>query len=190
MSFTFLGFLCFASLREYFSILPMYETLEFRLLSFKDRASILTGYLSIPVIIYLAYIQWYELFIIFIPVYVFLFIPILFILQNRTRGSLKSMGIIALGLMFFVHNLGHCLFMINTGPIVLMYCFTLTEVLDLLSFWIGKGFPAWSGRIENDGRLKRILEWRIAPVISPKKTWVAGLFSAVLITALWLVSCR
>jgi len=186
VSFLFLGFLCFSSLREYYSILPMNETLESRLLSFKDRASIFISYLSIPVIIYLAYIQWYELFIILIPVYVFLLIPILFILQNRTKGSLKSMGIISLGFMFFVHNLGHCLFMINIGAIVLMYCFTLTEIRDLLSFWIGKGIAALSDGMK-DGGLKKLLEQRIAPDISPKKTWAAGILSALLVSALSLV---
>jgi len=186
VSFVFLGFLCFASLREYYSILPMHETVESNLLSFKDRASIFISYLTIPVIIYLAYIQWYELFIILIPVYVFLLIPILFILQNRTKGSLKSLGIITLGFMFFVHNLGHCLFMINTGAIVLMYCFTLTEIRDLLSFWIGKGFAAWSGKM-NAGALKNLLERRIAPDISPKKTWAAGIASALLTATLSLI---
>lgn len=186
VSFLFLGFLCFASLREYYSILPMNETVESCLLSFKDRVSVFFSYLSIPVIIYLAYIEWYELFIILVPVYVFLLIPILFILQNRTKGSLKSMGIISLGFMFFAHNLGHCLFMINIGAIVLMYCFTLTEVRDLLSFWIGKGLAAWSGKM-NSGNFKRILEHRIAPDVSPKKTWAAGIVSALIISALSLV---
>ena len=86
-----------------------------RIVSFKDRFSIFLCYLSIPAIIYIAYIKWYLLFVIFIPVYVVLLLPILFVLQNRTQGSLKSLAILSLGLLFFVHNLGHCLFMINFG---------------------------------------------------------------------------
>ena len=145
VSFAFLGFLCLASLREYYSLLPMRESLDARTLAFHDRLSILIVYLSIPLIIYVAYIKWYAFFIILIPVYVFLLIPIIFVLQNRTEGSLKSMGIIFLGMMFFVHNLGHCLFMINFGVIVLVFCFTLTEVRDLLS---GSG----SARASRSGR--------------------------------------
>ena len=138
VSFIFLGFMCFAALREYFSLIPMSENVEAKALSFKDRPSILICYISVPFMIYLAYIEWYELFIIVIPVYVFLAVPIVFALQNRTKGILKSIGMLTLGLMFFVHNLGHCLFMINIGPLLIMYCFVLTEVRDLLAFWIGK----------------------------------------------------
>jgi len=186
VSFVFLGFLCFASLREYFSLMPMRETVSERTLSFRDRVSIAICYLSIPAIIAIAYVEWYELFIILIPVYVLLLVPIVFVLQDRTQGSLKSMAIIALGLLFFVHNLGHCLFMINLGAIVLMTCFTLTEVRDLLSFWVGKAFAALSSRLK-DGTLKHILEKRIAPAVSPKKTWCAGIVSAGLIAAAALV---
>jgi phosphatidate cytidylyltransferase len=185
VSFAFLGFLCFAALREYYSMLPMNERQGTQLLSFKDRGVIFASYLSIPTIIFLAYINWYDLFIILVPVYVFLLIPIIFILQGRTKGCLKSMGIISLGFMFFVHNFGHCLFMINIGPLVLLYCISLTEARDLLSFWVGKGF----GKIADntrDGVIKRMLEAKVAAEISPKKTWAAGLVSAGIISLLSL----
>lgn len=178
VSFIFLGFLCFSSLREYYSMLPMHENNEAKMLSFKDRLPVFFCYVSIPVIIYVAYIEWYNLFLILIPVYVFLLIPILLILQNRTKGAIRSLGVITLGFMFFVHNLGHCLFMINMGSLVLLFCFVLTEVRDLLSFWIGK----WQAKMAaglSEGRVKRMLELRIASEVSPKKTWAAGLTSAV-----------
>ena len=186
VSFSFLGFLCFASLREYFSLLPAEEVVSSRIVSFKDRLSIFLCYLSIPAIIYIAYIQWYLLFVIFIPVYVVLLLPILFVLQNRTQGSLKSLAILSLGLLFFVHNLGHCLFMINFGALLLMYCFTLTEARDLASYWIGKSFAKLAGRMR-DGFWRRLLEAKIAPAVSPRKTWSAGLCAAVLIAAMSLL---
>jgi phosphatidate cytidylyltransferase len=185
VSFTFLGFLCFASLREYFSMLPMQENSEGLQLSFQDRLPVFFCYLSIPLVIYLAYIEWYNLFIILVPVYLFLLIPILLIFQNRTKGTLKSLGIISLGCMFFLHNLGHCLFMINMSSMVLLFCFTLTEIRDLLSFWIGK----WQAKIADrtgSARLKQILEKRIAPEVSPKKTWSAGIMSALLMSLIAL----
>jgi phosphatidate cytidylyltransferase len=185
ISFVFLGFLCFASLREYFALLPAEEVVGSRIVSFKDRFAIFLCYLSIPAIICIAYIKWYMLFMIFIPVYVILMLPILFVLQNRTQGSLKSLAILALGLLFFVHNLGHCLFMINFGAMLLMYCFTLTEARDLASYWIGKSFAKMAGRMQ-DGFGRRLLEAKIAPDVSPKKTWSAGLCAAVLISAMSL----
>lgn len=186
VSFIFLGFLCFAALREYFSLMPMSEVIDSKTLSFKDRPSILVCYISIPLMIYLAYIEWYALFIIAIPVYVFLLVPILFVLQNRTEGSLKSIGIITLGLMFFAHNLGHCLFMINIGPLLIMYCFVLTEVRDLSSYWIGKYFASLASKLSK-GTIKRLLESRVAKDVSPNKTWATGLFSSIFVSLLSLV---
>ena len=159
---------CFAALREYFSLLPERETASSKIISFKDRISILICYLSIPAIIYIAYIEWYKLFIIFIPVYIILLLPIVFVLENRTDGSLKSLAALSLGLLFFVHNLGHCLFMITFGAIVLMFCFTLTEVRDLLSYWIGKSFAGISRKL-NDGFLRQLLEKTDCPGGQPKK---------------------
>ncbi|MEZ5357327.1 MAG: phosphatidate cytidylyltransferase [Candidatus Zixiibacteriota bacterium] len=185
VSFFFLGFLCFAALREYFSLIPMSEVYQSRTLSFKDRPSVLLCYLTVPLMIYLAYIEWYELFIIVVPVYIFLLIPIIFVLQNRTEGSIKSIGIITLGLLFFSYNLGHCLFMINISPMLIMFCFVLTEVRDLASYWIGKITASATARL-SAGMPKRILEYKIAPDVSPNKTWFAGLLSSCFVAALSL----
>jgi phosphatidate cytidylyltransferase len=186
VSFIFLGFLCFSSLREYFSMMPMCETHHAKTLSFHDRASVSLSFLAIPVTMWVAYIAWYELFIIIVPVYLILLIPIVFVIQDRAEGSIKSLGIIYLGLMLFVYNLGHCLFMINIGPMLLMFCFILTEVRDVLSFWTGKAFAGIATRI-GDGLTKSILELKIAKRVSPQKTWVAGLVAAFMVSALALV---
>ncbi len=186
VSFLFLGFLCFAAMREYFSLMPMAEGSDSKKLSYEDRPSILICYISIPLMILLAYIKWYEVFVITVPVYIFLSLPILFVLQNRTEGSLKSIGIITIGLMFFSYNLGYCLFMINMGSVLIMYCFVLTEVRDLTSYWVGKYFAVLSSRL-SDGIIKRVLEYRVAAAISPNKTWAAGLVAAVFVAFLSLV---
>ena len=186
ISFIFLGFLCFSSLREYFSMIPMCETHHAKTLSFHDRTSVFLSFLAIPVTMWVAYIAWYELFIIIVPVYLVLLVPIVFVIQDRAEGSIKSLGIIYLGLMLFVYNLGHCLFMINIGPMLLMFCFVLTEARDVLSFWTGKAFAGIATRI-GDGPAKSILELKIAKRVSPQKTWMAGLVAAFMVSALALV---
>ena len=186
VSFMFLGFLCFAALREYYSLMPMEETSESKVLSFKDRLCVLITYLSIPVVMYIAFIHWYELFIIIAPVYLFLLLPIVFVVQGRTEGTIKSMGILSIGFMFFVFNMGHCLFMINMGAMVLLYCFTLTEARDLLAFWIGKCIQSLTSKCPNT-TWARILNYRIAAKISPNKTWSAGVITAILISLLSLI---
>lgn len=183
VSFCFLGFLCFSALREYVSLMPMVERSTDRTLSFKDRYAIFFSYLSVPAMVIAAYIQWYELFIILIPVYLFLLMPIIFVVQDRTEGAIRSLGAMALGNMFFVFNLGHALFMINIGPMVLLLCFSLTEARDLLSFWIGKALSRVARAVP---RVAGLLEAKIAPSVSPNKTWVAGGVSAVATAALSL----
>ncbi len=186
VSFIFLGYLGFAGLREYYSLMDMEEKSGEKTLSFKDRTSILLTYLAIPLTVYVAYIKWYELFIIMVPVYLFLLIPILFVLQNRSEGTLKSLGAIWLGCMFFIFCLGHSLFMINLGAMILLFCFVLTEARDVFSFWAGKAFAKLSaGRKET--LFGRILDLRIAPDVSPSKSWFAGFVAALLTAALALV---
>ncbi len=185
VSFCFMGFLCFLALKEYFSLLPKKETGGSKNLSLKDRLPILLCYLVILVTVYLAYIQWYGLYIILAPVYAFLLIPIIFVLQNRTEGTIRSLGLISIGLMFFVFNLGHSLFMVNMGAMVLLYCFFLTEARDLLSFWIGKGLSLCYEKVPRNTIFK-ILNTKIAESVSPKKTWGAGILTALVVAILSL----
>jgi len=185
VSFAFLGFLCFAALREYYSLMPRSDSPESKALSFRDRISIAITYLAVPLVVVVAYVEWYELFIVLAPVYLFLLLPIVFVLQGRTEGAIKSLGILSLGYMFFVFNMGHCLFMINMGPFVLLYCFALTEARDLLAFWVGK-WMQWLAARRPETIWARVLECRIAAAISPNKSWAAGIVTAGLIALLSL----
>lgn len=179
LSFGFMSFLCFLALREYFSLLPASETGDAKNLHIKDRLPVLLCYLAILITAYLAYIGWFGLYIIIVPVYTFLLIPIIFVLQNRTEGTIRSLGLISVGLMFFVFNLGHSLFMVNMGSMVLLYCFALTEARDLLSYWVGKGLS----KLPKSG-FSRALNGKIAESVSPKKTWGAGLTVALIIAGM------
>ena len=94
-----LALVCFWALREYFSLL------DIRL---QDRVGILGAYLSIPFMIHFIQIDWYGMFIISIPVYSFLAIPLLVTLGGReTRGTVFSIGAIDFGLFLFVYCMGH-----------------------------------------------------------------------------------
>lgn len=179
VSFSFMGILCFLALKEYFSLLPASETGGAKNLSLKDHLPVLVCYLAILITACLAYMEWFGLYLIIVPVYTFLLIPIIFVLQNRTEGTIRSLGFISIGLMFFVFNLGHSLFIINMGAMVLLYCFVLTEARDLLSYWVGKGLS----KLPESG-FSRVLNIKIAESVSPKKTWGAGLIVALIVAGL------
>jgi phosphatidate cytidylyltransferase len=94
-----LALFSFQALREYFSLV------DIRL---QDRWGILGAYLSIPFMIYLIQIDWYGLFIISIPVYVFIIVPFLVALGGgEAKGTVFSIGAIDFGLFLFVYCMGH-----------------------------------------------------------------------------------
>jgi len=89
----------FVALREYFSLV------DIRL---QDRWGILGAYLAIPFMTYFIFINWYGMFIISIPVYAFLVIPLLVALGGgNSTGTVFSLGLIDLGLFLFVFCMGH-----------------------------------------------------------------------------------
>jgi phosphatidate cytidylyltransferase len=146
----------------------------------KNAATMWLCYTAIPLTAYLAYTKWYGLYIILVPVYLFLFIPIIFVVQDRTEGAIKTLGVVSLGSMFFVFNLGHSLFMINLGPMILLYCFAFTEARDLIAYWVGKSINTLCGMYPANP-LARIFDIKIAPTINPRKTWGAGIVTAIIV---------
>lgn len=98
----------FFALREYFSLV------DIRL---QDRGAVLAAYLCVPGVAYLTQIDWYGLFIISIPVYAFLVVPLLVALGGReTKGALLSVGIIDFGLFLFAYCLGHAGYLLRFSP--------------------------------------------------------------------------
>ncbi|MFC1731027.1 phosphatidate cytidylyltransferase [candidate division KSB1 bacterium] len=93
------GFLSFFILREFFSMI------DFRV---QDRFGIVAAYISIPFMMHFIHTDWYNMFIITIPVYSFLVIPFLVALGGKeTEGAITSIGIIVFGLFLFVYCIGH-----------------------------------------------------------------------------------
>jgi phosphatidate cytidylyltransferase len=184
--FCFLGFLCFFALREYFSLMAGYKPAAMPGEAASDNLLKFICYFAILVSGYLAYIKCYGLYIILMPVYAFLLIPIIFVLQNTTYGAIRSLGLISIGLMFFVFNLGHSFFMVNLGVSVLAYCFLLTEARDVLAYFTGKTLELLYEKNQQNYILK-VLNLKVAEKINARKTWGAGLIAAGLISGLSLL---
>lgn len=171
VSLCFLAFVSFLALKEFFSIIPTRRV---------DRRVLFWAYIAIPLQFYWAGIGWYGMFIIFIPVYMFLFIPFRLLLTRQTEGFLKAVGTIQWGLMITVFALSHMAYFLSlparagnamngamAGAGLLLFLVFLTQFNDVAQFVCGKLF----------GRYK------IVPTISPKKTW-AGFLGGVFFTTL------
>lgn len=189
VSVAFLGFVSFLALKEYFSLIPTRRA---------DRRVLFWAYLAIPVQFYWIGIEWYGMFIIFIPVYMFLFLPLTMLMTGQTDGFLRAAGSLHWGLMTMVFAIGHAAFLLalpNEGnPVaggagLLLFLIFLTQFNDVAQYFWGKLFgrhkvvPAVSPNKTVEGLLGGIatttcLAWLIAPHLTPLVTWqapVAGL---------------
>ncbi len=167
LSVTILGFVSFLAFKEYLSLIPTRRA---------DHRVLFWAYLAIPVQFYWVWIGWYGLFIIFIPVYMFLLLPMRMILIGETQGFLRAIGTLQWGLMITVFSLSHMAFMLVLPPEknpaggamgLLIYLVFLTEINDVAQYIWGKSF----------GKRK------VAPKVSPNKT-VAGFLGGVATTPL------
>lgn len=153
------GFAAFAALRE------------FTTYSHKDQADHLAlalgFYVVLPAQFFFVYMDWPGLFTVFIPVYVFLLLPVVSVLRGRTAGFLARVTKMQWGLMICVYALSHlpALMWLHVGGqeerMVLLIAFLVVVVqsADLVDFFLGRRF----------GRN------RIVPGLSPRTWEGAGL---------------
>ncbi|MCC4796479.1 phosphatidate cytidylyltransferase [Enterovibrio norvegicus] len=150
----FFGFLSFMALKEFLSIVPI---------RLADRRVIFWAYLSIPLHYYWLSIEWYGMFIIFIPVYMFLYLPMVAVLIGDTNGFIRSAGVIHWSMMLTVFCLSHMAYLLvlpsknpDAGSLgMLLFLLIFTQLNDVSQYVCGKSF----------GKRK------IIPKVSPNKTW-------------------
>ena len=163
VSIVFFAFISFLALKEFLSLIPTRRA---------DRRVLFWAYLAIPVQFYFVYLEWYGMFIIFIPVYMFLLLPLRMVTIGQTKGYVRAAGTIHWGLMLTVFCLSHTAFMLvlqesnapnaSPGPGLVLFLVVLTQLNDVCQFIWGKSL----------GRRK------ILPKVSPGKTW-AGFLGGV-----------
>ncbi len=167
ISYIAIAFLSFVAFREIYSLLGFRES---------DRRAIFWAYISIPIQYYLAYINWYGAFIIFIPVVMFLFLPLRLVLKGDTVGITKSMGSLQWILMLTVFGISHMAYLLSLpdlngfsagGRGLLLFLVFLTEINDVMQFTWGK----------------LLGKHKIIPKVSPNKTW-EGFLGGIICTTI------
>lgn len=167
VSIVFLALMSFMALKEYLSLVPTRRV---------DRSILIWAYLAIPVQYYFAQANTFGLFMVFIPVWMFLFMPARITLAGHTEGFLRAVGTLSWGLMITVFSLSHTAMLLSFGTKLgygagpLLFLVALTEFNDVAQFTTGKLL----------GRHK------ILPSVSPKKTWegfLGGFFATALAAA-------
>ena len=170
------GLTSFMALREFITLTPTKRG--------DHRALFWLFFVIVPFQYYLVGIKWYGLFSILIPVYAFLFLPTRIAIAGDTDQFLERTAKIQWGLMI-------CVYCVSYAPALLMleipgyegqnakllfYLVMIVQISDVLQYVFGKLL----------GRHK------IAPNVSPNKTWegfVGGVLLASAIgMALWWVT--
>jgi phosphatidate cytidylyltransferase len=169
VSLVFFGFVSFLAFKEFLSLIPSRRA---------DRRPFFWAYLAIPIQYFWVHAEWYGMFIIFIPVYCFLFLPARMLMIGETEGYLRASGTLQWGLMTTVFSLSHTAFLlilrekanpdVVAGPGLMLYLVVLTQLNDVAQYVWGKSL----------GRAK------IVPSVSPKKTWAGFLGGVATTTAL------
>ncbi|MAK29826.1 phosphatidate cytidylyltransferase [Acinetobacter sp.] len=161
------GLISLFALREFISLLPTRRGDYFPLL--------IAFYFVIPYQYYLVYINWYGLYSIFIPLYVFLLIPIASLKQEDTTHFLERSAKIQWGLMVSVFCISHVPALLNLklpefyGDKIWLaiWLIIVVQTSDVLQYVCGKLFG----------------KHKVAPVLSPSKT-VEGLLGGIILATL------
>ena len=167
------GLTSFLALREFVTMAPT---------KLGDHGTLLWVFFVITPIQYaLVAVNWYGLFSIFIPVYAFLFVPLRSVLSGDCERFLERTATIQWALMVCVYCVSHAPALMTLripgfegqNGKLLFFFVSVVQASDVLQYIWGKIV----------GRHK------IAPTVSPNKTWegfIGGVASATLLgTALW-----
>lgn len=167
------GLTSFLALREFVTMTPTRPG--------DHRTLVWLFFIITPVQYWLVGTSWYGLFVIFIPVYAFLFIPLRNVLSGDYERFLERTAMVQWALMICVYCVSHAPALLTLdipgfegqNGKLLFFFVLVVQASDVLQYIWGK----------TCGRHK------IAPTISPNKTWegfVGGIASATLLgTLLW-----
>lgn len=159
--------LCFLALKEYFSMMRTRKA---------DRQLFIWAYLAIPIQFYWIYIDWYGMYIVFIPVYIFLLLPMARVFRNGTLGFLRSVSSTQWGLMLMVFGLSHLAYYQTATPQygaeLVLYLVVLTQVSDVVHNYVSIYFG----------------KHKVVPTANPAITWEGFAASLVATTLLaWVL---
>lgn len=153
-TFVLFGLLSFYALREFMSLTPTRPADYLPL--------ILSFFVLVPLQYFLLYVEWYGLFVIFIPVYAFLALPAIAALAGDVEGFLERVAKLQWGVMIAVYSVSHAPALLilqpengrATGALLVLYLLLVVQLSDVLQYVFGKLFG----------------KHKLAPTVSPSKT--------------------
>lgn len=141
-----------------------------------DRRTLLWCYVAIPFQFMAAYVQYFDFFVIFIPVIMYIFLTFRTVTKGDVENITRSLGTIHWTLMLTVFSFSHLAYILSFPPkegfdagngALILFIVLITEINDVYQFTCGKLF----------GKNK------IIPTVSPNKT-VEGFIGGMILTTL------
>jgi phosphatidate cytidylyltransferase len=173
----FFGFISFLALKEFLSMSPTRRA---------DRRVLFYAYLSVIPQYYFASTDNYQMFLVFIPVITFAWLPTRMWMIGQSDGFQKAAGTLLWALMITVYSLSHTAYLLTTsmtqdtasrtldvtqvaeqhpGPGLLVFLIIMAEANDIFQYVSGKTFG----------------KKQVSPNIAPGKTY-AGLIGGIMLT--------
>jgi phosphatidate cytidylyltransferase len=159
----FAGWQAFTLLFALISFLALKEFLTLAPTRKEDRLVVLLAYASIIVNYGVIAVNNYQIYLVIVPVYLFVATAAAMAWIGRTDGFLATIGIVHWGVVVCVYNLGFVAFLMHTpnaeapagAPGLVFFLLFITQFNDVAQYCWGKAI----------GRTK------ITPKVSPNKTW-------------------
>ena len=129
----FFAIASFFALREFIALTPIRSS--------DHAALVLAFYVVIPVQYVLIAADWYAMYAVFIPVYVFLVLPVVMALRQDTENYLVRIAKVQWGLMICVYCVSHAPAIVTLelpgfegrGALLLLYFLLMVQMSDLLA---------------------------------------------------------
>ncbi len=161
----FMAAVSFIGMREFFALMPTRSA---------DHSALFWSYGAILVQYVAVYLGWFELFLLYIPLYHLLVGPMRMVRRGVTEGFVRSSTLVHWALMLNVFCLSHLAYLARGGEAgltvgfgLVLYLLMITELNDVAQFLWGKA----------------VGNRKVLPSVSPNKTW-GGLIGGVCTTGL------
>jgi phosphatidate cytidylyltransferase len=164
--------LSFLALREFLTITPTHRR--------DHRALTWAFFIILPLHYLLTFVHWYPMFLIFIPVYAFVFFPIRLVMAGEVEDFLSRTARLQWGLLV-------CVYFLSYIPWLMQMEFPKAENGDALH---ASGLLLWMIIVTQGNDVfqfawgKALGERPLSPKVSPNKTWegfIGGCLTAVLL---------
>jgi len=174
----YIAFVAFLALKEFFSITPTRRT---------DRRVLLWAYLSIPIQFFFIWQGWFEAFILFVPVHVFLILPMVMVIMGDTDGFLRAWSMLGWGIITTVYTLGFlaCTLVLpalesrmSVGIGLAFFLVALAQINHAAHYLVGRRWanPTWQIKVSQTRNWGSLLggiiitiplAWLLAPLVTP-----------------------